>query len=209
MRGYRAKALPTGSSQEEAGPDAPHCFGWLHSNTPSPMDVTAEEAGQMRVPQCLLLLPSFVLPVLLPTPSLVGRGRLVPPSCFRHQSGVVSSVFFVFWKRLGDLEWSWALNKGAVSVWLELQLAAIVRVLKIISLFLAALGLHCRVQAFSRCGEWSLFSCRRVRASHCCGFSRSGARALGAWASVVAARGFSICDFWALGHRLSSCGSQA
>ena len=47
----------------------------------------------MCVPQCLFLLPSFVLlPVLLPTPTLVGRGRLVPPSCFRNQSGVISSV---------------------------------------------------------------------------------------------------------------------
>ena len=47
----------------------------------------------MRVPQCLFLLPSFVLlPVLLPTPNLVGRGRLVPLSCFRNQSGVISSV---------------------------------------------------------------------------------------------------------------------
>ena len=47
----------------------------------------------MCVPQCLFLLPSFVfLPVLLPTPTLVGRGRLVPPSCFRNQAGVISSV---------------------------------------------------------------------------------------------------------------------
>ena len=36
-----------------------------------------------------------------------------------------------------------------------------------------------------------------ARASHCGGFSCCGARALGAWASVVAARG------------LSSCGTQA
>lgn len=51
----------------------------------------------MRVPQFLLLLLSFVLlPVLLPTPNLVGRGRLVFPSHFRHQSGLISSVFFVF-----------------------------------------------------------------------------------------------------------------
>ena len=49
-----------------------------------------------------------------------------------------------------------------------------------IYLFLAALGLHCCARAFSSCGEWGLlFSC--------------GARALGAWASVVVARGLSSC----------------
>ena len=32
---------------------------------------------------------------------------------------------------------------------------------------------------------------------------------LSAWASVVAARGFSICGSWALEHRLRSCGAQA
>ena len=47
-----------------------------------------------------------------------------------------------------------------------------------------------------------------VRASHCGGFS-CGARALGARASVVVARGLSSCGSWALEHRLSSCGSRA
>ena len=47
-------------------------------------------------------------------------------------------------------------------------------------LFLAALGL--------RCGAW---------ASHCSGFFRCGARALGARASVVAARGLSSRGTWA------------
>ena len=36
-----------------------------------------------------------------------------------------------------------------------------------------------------------------------------GARALGAQASVVVARGLSSCDSWALEHRLSSCGAWA
>ena len=53
---------------------------------------------------------------------------------------------------------------------------------------LAALGLRCCVLAFSSCG---------VRASHCGGFSYCGARALGAWASVVVARGLSSCGTWA------------
>ena len=50
------------------------------------------------------------------------------------------------------------------------------------------------------CGAW---------ASHCSGFSCCGARALGAWASVVVARGFSSCGSWDLEHRLISCGAQA
>ena len=41
-------------------------------------------------------------------------------------------------------------------------------------LFLAVLGLHCCMRAFSSCGE-------RERASHCDGFS-CGAWAVGAWA---------------------------
>ena len=39
--------------------------------------------------------------------------------------------------------------------------------------------------------------------------SRCGARALGAWASVVVACGLSSCGSRALEHRLSSCGAQA
>ena len=50
------------------------------------------------------------------------------------------------------------------------------------------------------CGAW---------ASHCGGFSCCGARALGAQASVVAARGLSSCGSQALECRLSSCGARA
>ena len=49
------------------------------------------------------------------------------------------------------------------------------------------------------CGTW---------ASHCGGFSCSGARALGTQASVAAAHGLS-CGSWALEYRLNSCGTQA
>ena len=72
--------------------------------------------------------------------------------------------------------------------------------LKYFILFLAALGLHCCTQAFSSCG---------VRASHCSGFSCCGARALGARASVVVARGLSSCGSRALECWLSSCGPWA
>ena len=47
-----------------------------------------------------------------------------------------------------------------------------------------------------------------VRASHFSGFCCSRARALGAWASIVVARGLSSCDLQALRHRLSSCGAR-
>ena len=50
----------------------------------------------------------------------------------------------------------------------------------------------------------------RVRSSHCGGFSFCGAQALGARASVVAARGLSSCGVWALGRAgFSSCGAWA
>ena len=48
-------------------------------------------------------------------------------------------------------------------------------------LFLAVLGLRCCARAFSSCGERELL----LVASHCSGFSRCGAQALGARASVV------------------------
>ena len=48
-----------------------------------------------------------------------------------------------------------------------------------------------------------------ARASHCGGFSCCGARALGAQASVVMARGLSGCGLQALERRLSSCGARA
>ena len=51
--------------------------------------------------------------------------------------------------------------------------------------------------------------CCGVRASHCGGFSCCGPRALGMWASVVVAHGFSSCGSQALECRLSSCGAQA
>ena len=74
--------------------------------------------------------------------------------------------------------------------------------------FLAALGLCCCTGflqlrwagATLHCGVW---------ASHCGGFSCCRAWALGAWASVVAARGLSSCGSWALEHRLSSGGARA
>ena len=46
-------------------------------------------------------------------------------------------------------------------------------------------------------------------ATHCSGFSRCGAWALGTQASVVMARGLSSCDLQALERRLSSCGARA
>ena len=57
-----------------------------------------------------------------------------------------------------------------------------------------------RAGATLRCG---------VQASHCGGFSCRGAWALGTWASVVVAHGFSSCGSRALECRLSSCGTWA
>ena len=68
-------------------------------------------------------------------------------------------------------------------------------------LSLPVLGLHC-------CAGFSLVAVSRdcssygAPASYCGRFSCCGARALGCM-------GFSSCGFWALRHRLSSCGTQA
>ena len=72
--------------------------------------------------------------------------------------------------------------------------------------FLAASGVCCCARAFSGCCEQGLLF---VVASHCGGFSCCGAQALGAWASVVVARGLGSCDSRALERRLRSCGSRA
>ena len=75
-------------------------------------------------------------------------------------------------------------------------------------LFLAALGLRCCARAFSSCREWGLLLVA-VRGLLIAVASRCGARALGARASVVVARGLSSCGLRALECRLSSCGAQA
>ena len=72
---------------------------------------------------------------------------------------------------------------------------------------MAALGLRCCMWAFSSCGE------RGLLFVVVCGLliavaSRCGARAVGARASVVVARGLSSCGSRALERRPSSCGTQ-
>ena len=79
-------------------------------------------------------------------------------------------------------------------------------ILKFIYLILAALGLCCCARAFSSCGERGLLF---VAARGLLIAVASLARALGAWASVVVARGLSSCCTQALECRLSSCGTQA
>ena len=89
---------------------------------------------------------------------------------------------------------------------------SIINFLKInlfIYLLLAALGLCCCAWAFSSCSKRGLFFAAvhgllMAVASLCC-----RAWALGAWVSVVVARGLSSCGLWALGLRLSSCGARA
>ena len=70
-------------------------------------------------------------------------------------------------------------------------------------LFLAALGLHCYLQAFSSCCEQGLLF---VVVRGLLLLRSTGSRA---WASVDVARGLSSCGLWALEHRLSSCGTRA
>ena len=75
-------------------------------------------------------------------------------------------------------------------------------------LFLAAFCLHRCMRAFSLWRAGATLRCG-ARASHCIGFSCCGAQALGVWASIVVARGFSSCGSRALELRLSSCGTWA
>ena len=71
-----------------------------------------------------------------------------------------------------------------------------------IYLFLAALGLSLVAASGAplRCRAW---------ASHCGGFSRCEAQAVGMQVSVAVAHGLSSCGSWALEHSLSSCGTRA
>ena len=73
-------------------------------------------------------------------------------------------------------------------------------------LFLAALGFHCCMWAFSSCSVQGLFSSCSAQASHRSGFSCCGAWVLGARASVVATHRLSSCSSRVLEHRLSGCG---
>ena len=65
------------------------------------------------------------------------------------------------------------------------------------------------LRLFSSCGKWGLLSSGSAWASHRGGFFCHGARALGAQASVVVARGFSSCGSRPQEHRLSSHGAWA
>ena len=63
-------------------------------------------------------------------------------------------------------------------------------------------------RAFSGCFKQGMLSSCRAWASHCSGSSCCRARTLGAWASIVVARGLSSCDFLALNHGLNRCGAR-
>ena len=78
------------------------------------------------------------------------------------------------------------------------------------NLFLAAMGLHYCVRAFSSCGEQGATLHCGVRSSHCSGFSYCRAQALGMQASVVAAHEHSSYSKRTLEHvGFSSCGAWA
>ena len=65
------------------------------------------------------------------------------------------------------------------------------------------------MRAFSSCGERGLLFVAVRELLIAVTSLVYGARALGAQASVVVARGLSSCGSWALEHRLSSCGARA
>ena len=71
------------------------------------------------------------------------------------------------------------------------------------------LGLRCCARASSSSGEWELLFVAVRRLLIVMAFSCCGARALGAQASVVVARGLSSCGPWALERRLSRCCARA
>ena len=62
-----------------------------------------------------------------------------------------------------------------------------------------------RVSIVAESGGYSL----GAQVSHCGGFSRCRAQALGTRASAAVAHGLSSCGSWALEHRLNTCSSQA
>ena len=68
-------------------------------------------------------------------------------------------------------------------------------------LFLAVLGLRCRTGFFFSCGKWELLQ------SRCAGFSLWWLLLFQSMGSR--AHGFNTCSFWALEHRLNSCGAWA
>ena len=68
-------------------------------------------------------------------------------------------------------------------------------------LFLAVLGLHCCMQAFSSCSEWGIL---------CCGSQPYNWGGLSCWGGQVLGAGLSSCSSWALEHTgFSSCGPLA
>ena len=73
---------------------------------------------------------------------------------------------------------------------------------------MAVLYLCCFVRAFSSCGKWGLLSVGTCRLFIVVASLVGRAQALGAWASVVVARGLRSCVSRALKLGLSSCGTR-
>ena len=70
-----------------------------------------------------------------------------------------------------------------------------------LSWYLAVLGLHCCLRAFSGCDEQGQPSSCSAQISHCGDLSGCGPLARGHTASVLAAQRLSTCSSWAPGHR--------
>ena len=68
------------------------------------------------------------------------------------------------------------------------------KIIYLIYLFLAVLGLCCYVRAFFSFSKWAATLCCSVQSSHCGGFSCCRAWALGTRASVVVAHGLSCSE---------------
>ena len=85
------------------------------------------------------------------------------------------------------------------------------KILFIIYLFLAALGLLCRAQTFSSCGEWMPLSVNRSGVWPLIAVASLVVehRLWGARASIVVTSRLRSCGTWALDCKLSSCGTWA
>ena len=133
----------------------------------------------------------YLLPFPQHQPSLGSKGTISSLFPVWSKGGKVGRDVICLWVTSLPFFEFCIVPQGLLGPWGKVEIAFFFKTL--MNWFLAALGLHCCVWAFSSCGEWGLLISCGTQAFHCCGLSCFRVRALGRKGSVVVAHRLSCC----------------
>ena len=124
--------------------------------------------------QLVRLMPAgFVLKAKHPSLEVQAHVALAPPhKCYCHRRVKIITSF------QPSAETGLLYQASLYPMTKSLSVVPLFAAIGVFNLFLAVLGLHCCMLAFSSCGEWGLLSSCCVQASHYGGFSCCEAQAL-------------------------------